>query len=59
MSTATHDTPLAHAPLAHAALHSFVRRIAWRLRGFARRSPMSAFCGLTAAAIVVMAISAP
>jgi len=59
MSTATHDAALAQPPLAHAAQLSLVRRIARRLRWFARRSPMSAFWGVIAAAIVVMALSAP
>ena len=59
MSTATHDAALAQPPLAHAAQLSLVRRIARRLRWFARRSPMSAFWGVIAAAIVAMAISAP
>ena len=59
MSTATHDAALAQPPLVHAAQLSLVRRIARRLRWFARRSPMSAFWGVIAAAIVVMAISAP
>src|SRR5205807_7021069 len=58
MSTATHDAALAQ-PLAQAARLSLVRRIARRLRWFARRSPMSAFWGVIAAAIVVMALSAP
>ena len=59
MSTATHDAALAPPPLVHAAQLSWVRRIARRLRWFARRSPMSAFWGVIAAAIVVMALSAP
>ena len=45
--------------IAAAAEPSRWRRIARGLRTFARRSPLSAFWGCVAAAIIVMALAAP
>jgi len=59
MTTATHDTALAPAQDLRAADPSLVRRMARGLGRFARRSPMSAFWGVIAAAIVVIALAAP
>jgi ABC-type dipeptide/oligopeptide/nickel transport system permease subunit len=59
MTTATHDTALAQAQDMRAAEPSLLRRMARGLGRFARRSPMSAFWGLIAAAIVVIAVAAP
>jgi ABC-type dipeptide/oligopeptide/nickel transport system permease subunit len=59
MSTTVHDTALAQAQAASGAPPSPLRRIARGLRWFARRSPMSAFWGVIAAAILVIAIAAP
>jgi hypothetical protein len=44
---------------ARAIEHSLLRRIAYSLGTFAKRSPLSAFWGCIAAAIIVMAIAAP
>lgn len=46
-------------PVAAAAKPGWLRRAAHVLGGFARRSPMSAFWGVIAAAIIAMAIFAP
>jgi peptide/nickel transport system permease protein len=59
MTTATHDTALAQAQDMRAAEPSLLRRMARGLGRFARRSPMSAFWGVIAAAIVVIAVAAP
>jgi ABC-type dipeptide/oligopeptide/nickel transport system permease subunit len=59
MSTATQDAVVAQVPEVRAARPSGLRRVARGLRWFARRSPMSAFWGLIAAAIVVIAVAAP
>jgi peptide/nickel transport system permease protein len=59
MSTATHDTAVAQVPMIRAARPSGLRRVAGGLFWFARRSPMSAFWGLIAAAIVAIALAAP
>jgi peptide/nickel transport system permease protein len=59
MSTATHDAALAQAQDIRAAEPSLLRRIARGLTRFARRSPMSAFWGVIAAAIVAIAVAAP
>jgi ABC-type dipeptide/oligopeptide/nickel transport system permease subunit len=59
MSTATQDAVVAPVPEVRAARPSALRRIAGGLRWFARRSPMSAFWGLIAAAIVAIAVAAP
>jgi ABC-type dipeptide/oligopeptide/nickel transport system permease subunit len=59
MTTATHDTALAQAQDMRAAEPSLLRRMTRGLRRFARRSWMSAFWGVIAAAIVVIAVAAP
>jgi len=59
MSTITPDAALQPPLQTGSATPSLPRRIARNLRRFARRSPMSAFWGCIAAAIVVMAIAAP
>jgi ABC-type dipeptide/oligopeptide/nickel transport system permease subunit len=59
MSTTTQGAVLAQVPELRAARPSGLRRVARSLRWFARRSPMSAFWGLIAAAIVVIAVAAP
>jgi peptide/nickel transport system permease protein len=59
MSTTTQDAVVAPVPDVRAARPSGLRRVAGGLRWFARRSPMSAFWGLIAAAIVVIAVAAP
>src|SRR5262249_28056099 len=59
MSTTTQDAVGAQVPEVRIARASGFRRIARGLRWFARRSPMSAFWGLIAAAIVVIAVAAP
>jgi ABC-type dipeptide/oligopeptide/nickel transport system permease subunit len=59
MTTATHDTALAQPPDVRAAEPSLLRRMTRGLARFARRSRMSAFWGLIAAAIVVIAVAAP
>jgi peptide/nickel transport system permease protein len=59
MSATTQDVVVAPVPELRAARPSGFRRVAGRLRWFARRSPMSAFWGLIAAAIVVIAVAAP
>ena len=59
MTTATHDTALAQAQDMRAAEPSLLRRMTRGVRRFARRSWMSAFWGLIAAAIVVIAVAAP
>ena len=53
------DAELALPPRATAIKPSGLRRAGWGLRSFARRSPMSAFWGVIAALIVVMAVAAP
>jgi peptide/nickel transport system permease protein len=59
MSTITPDTTL-RQPLDTGSAHpSLLWRMVRSLRRFARRSPMSAFWGCIAAAILVMAITAP
>jgi ABC-type dipeptide/oligopeptide/nickel transport system permease subunit len=59
MSTTLLDTASTHPGDGRTAERSFVRRIAHGLRWFARRSPMSAFWGCVAAAILVIAVAAP
>ena len=59
MTTATHDTALAQPQDRRATEPSLLRRLTRGLRRFARRSRMSAFWGLIAAAIVVIAVAAP
>jgi peptide/nickel transport system permease protein len=59
MSTSTQDAAVAQVTTVRAARPSGLRRVAGGLRWFARRSPMSAFWGLIAAAIVAIAIAAP
>ena len=59
MTTATHDTALAQAHDMRAAEPSLLRRMTRGVRRFARRSWMSAFWGVIAAAIVVIAVAAP
>jgi len=59
MTTATHDTPLTQAQDIRATEPSLLRRTARGLGRFAHRSRMSAFWGLIAAAIVVIAVAAP
>jgi ABC-type dipeptide/oligopeptide/nickel transport system permease subunit len=59
MTTATHDTALAQPRDMRAAEPSLLRRMTRGLGRFVRRSPMSAFWGLIAAAIVVIAVAAP
>jgi peptide/nickel transport system permease protein len=59
MSTTTQDAAVAQVPDIRAARPSGLRRVASGLRWFARRSPMSAFWGLIAAAIVAIALAAP
>lgn len=59
MSTTTQDAVVAQVPEVRAARPSPLRRAARGLGWFARRSPMSAFWGLIAAAIVVIAVAAP
>ena len=59
MSTTTQDAAVAQVPAVRVARPSGLRRVGRALRWFARRSPMSAFWGLIAAAIVVIAIAAP
>jgi len=59
MSATTQDAAVAPVPAVRAAQPSPLRRVARGLRWFARRSPMSAFWGLIAAAIVAIAIAAP
>ena len=59
MSTTTQEATVAQVPEVSAARPSGLRRVASGLRWFARRSPMSAFWGLIAAAIVAIAIAAP
>ena len=53
MTTAIHDTALAQAQDSRGAEPSLLRRMARGLRRFVRRSWVSAFWGLIAAAIVV------
>ena len=59
MTTATHDTALAQPQGIRAAEPSLLRRMMRGLARFARRSRMSAFWGVIAAAIVVIAVAAP
>jgi len=59
MSTTTQDAAVAQVPEIRVARPSGLRRVASGLRWFARRSPMSAFWGLIAAAIVAIALAAP
>ena len=59
MTTATHDTPLTQAQDIRATEPSLLRRTTRGLGRFAHRSRMSAFWGLIAAAIVVIAVAAP
>jgi peptide/nickel transport system permease protein len=59
MTTATHDTTLARPQDIRGAEPSLLRRMARGLVRFARRSRMSAFWGVIAAAIVVIAVAAP
>jgi len=59
MTTATHDTALAQPQGIRAAEPSLLRRMTRGLLRFARRSRMSAFWGVIAAAIVVIAVAAP
>jgi peptide/nickel transport system permease protein len=59
MSTTTQDAAVAQVPDIRPARPSALRRVASALRWFARRSPMSAFWGLIAAAIVAIALAAP
>jgi len=59
MSTAAHETALAQPPAIGAAPRPLLWGIARGLRRFARRSPMSAFWGLIAAAVIAMALAAP
>jgi ABC-type dipeptide/oligopeptide/nickel transport system permease subunit len=59
MSTIAPDAALLPPPRTGSANPSLSRRVARNLRRFARRSPMSAFWGCIAAAILVMAIAAP
>ncbi|MBV8751486.1 MAG: ABC transporter permease [Hyphomicrobiales bacterium] len=59
MSAATQDAVVAQIPDVRAARPWGLRRVGSGLRWFARRSPMSAFWGLIAAAIVVIALAAP
>ena len=53
------DPALVRPPAVRPAEPSLLRRIARGLSRFARRSPMSAFWGCVAAAIIVMALAAP
>ena len=55
----TADPALVQPPAVRPAEPSLLRRIARGLSRFARRSPMSAFWGCVAAAIIVMALAAP
>jgi len=55
----TPDPALVQPPAVRPAEPSLLRRIARGLSRFARRSPMSAFWGCVAAAIIVMALAAP
>jgi len=57
MTTATHDTALAQPQGIRAAEPSLLRRMTRGLGRFARRSRMSAFWGVIAAAIVVIALA--
>lgn len=59
MSTVAQDALVAPVPDVRAARPSGLRRVGRGLRWFARRSPMSAFWGLIAAAIVAIALAAP
>jgi peptide/nickel transport system permease protein len=59
MSTIAPDATLRQPLQTGSANPTVLRRIARSLRRFARRSPMSAFWGCIAAAILVMAITAP
>jgi peptide/nickel transport system permease protein len=59
MSAATQDAVVAPVPDVRAARPWGLRRVGSGLRWFARRSPMSAFWGLIAAAVVVIAVAAP
>ena len=59
MSVTQPDVALPLQEAALAATSSWPRRLARVLRTFARRSPMSAFWGCIAAAIIVMAVAAP
>jgi len=59
MTTTTQDAAIAQVPEVRAARPSALRRLLGGLRWFARRSPMSAFWGLIAAAIVAIAVAAP
>jgi ABC-type dipeptide/oligopeptide/nickel transport system permease subunit len=59
MSTITPDATLRQPLQTGRANPTLLRRIARSLRRFARRSPMSAFWGCIAAAILAMAITAP
>ena len=51
--------PIEQVPAAAAAEPSRWRRLGRGLRTFVRRSPLSAFWGCVAAAIIVMALAAP
>jgi len=59
MSTTTQDAAVAEVTVVRAGRPSGLRRVSRGLGWFARRSPMSAFWGLIAAAIVMIAIAAP
>jgi peptide/nickel transport system permease protein len=59
MSTITPDATLRQPLQTGSANPSLLRRMVRSLHRFARRSPMSAFWGCIAAAILVMAITAP
>jgi len=59
MSVTTPDTTLPSQQRPQAAEPSWLRRAGRGLRRFVRRSPLSAFWGCIAAAIIVMAVAAP
>jgi len=59
MTAAEPETSYALQQGPRAIEHSLVRRIVYGLGRFAKRSPLSAFWGCIAAAIIVMAIAAP
>jgi peptide/nickel transport system permease protein len=59
MSVTSPDSALPAQPRVSASRPSLWRRFGKGLRGFVRRSPMSAFWGCVALAIVIMAIAAP
>ena len=59
MTAAEPDIELALSPNALVIKASGARRVGRSLRTFARRSPMSAFWGVVAALVLIMAVAAP